>query len=178
MIILLNYHLHHYFDYMRNITIRFNELFNNYDPQQTMISENKFETEKYILYETHIEHDIYANHESYDKIRIHNKETNSDCIYYLDGINDLDIYEMLYFKLSDLKDDTRQGTKRKADDMNDLEHSFKKLKLDKPVSNQDKIIEEIKSSLKRKRMSNNENGYLTDDEENEPINKKQKIKID
>jgi hypothetical protein len=159
-----------------NITIRFNELIENFDPGLTIITDHKFETEKYILYETHIDHNIYSpNHESYDKIVIHNKKTNDNSIYYLDGINDLDIYSMLYFQLSDLNNDPKHGIKRKADVMNDLEHSFKRLKLD-GTNKQDEIIEEIQKSLKRKRMDDNgeeKTGYLTDDED-EPINKKQK----
>ena len=163
MIILLNYHLPHYFDYM-NITVRFNELINNFNPKLTTIMENKFVTDKYILYETHIEYNIYDKHESYDKITIRNKETNRVDVYYLDGIRDIDVYAMLYFKLSDIQHEPKQGTKRKADDVADLEHSFKKLKLDKS-NKHDEIIEDIQTSLKRKRF----------DDDNKPINKKQKI---
>jgi len=153
-----------------------------------MIFENKFETDKYILYETRIEHNIYSNYEGYDRIKIHNKQTNSACIYYLDSINDLDVYALIYFKLSGFTDDDSKGTKRKLEDNINIEHAFKRMKIGDTSykddindivmtesDNCDEIIEDIQKTLKRKRSRELDELTYSSDDEDEQINKKQKI---
>ena len=171
-----------------NINHRFNELINNYDPTSTTIFENKFETDKYILHETRIEHDIYSNYEGYDRIKIYNKQTNCARTYYLDSINDLDVYALLYFKLSEFIVDEPKGTKRNSEDDIDIDQQFKRIKIvdtsyrddiddinDIVITksdNSDEIIEDIQKALKRKRHEDKYMGYDSDDEQ---INKKRKI---
>lgn len=162
-----------------NITIRFNDLLCNFDSVLTIKTERQYETQKYTIFETRLEHNIYSKYESYDRIVIRNKLTEHCDAYYLDLRKDMDIYYTIISKINGVK---QNNNKRKAEDNLDIEHAFKKMKLndkeDDKLNNKEDdnmVIEYIHKTLKRKRIEYN---YESDNEESdneEPIDKKQKI---
>lgn len=148
-----------------NITNRFNALLCNFDPLLTIKSEFQHESDKYTIYITRLEYNIYSAYESYERIVIRNKLTEHCDAYYLDARTDINIYFMIMGKINEMEQNNNR--KRKADTNIDLEHAFKKMKLDE-TKNNDQIIEDIQQSLKRKR--DNDDNY-------EQINKKQKTNL-
>lgn len=157
-----------------NPNTRFNELYHNINPELTIVNEFNYDIGNYTMYNTRIQHNIYANYEAYERIIIRNKLTEHCEAYYLDSRRDQNIYLMIAQKVANVNQ-TIQNKKRKAEDnINDIEHAFKKMRLDDKMVyeqlDENKVIDEIRQILKRTRET-------IEEECIEPIKKKQKYDI-
>lgn len=135
-----------------NPTIRFNELFHNFNPDLTSITQNTFNTNEHTVYITQILHNIYSNCETYTRIILRNKIDEQCEAYYLDDKTDHNILLMIIAKLNEIKNNEPVNNKRKAEDPIDTDYQFKKMRLDDNNNNDDDVINTVRSILKYKRV--------------------------